>query len=271
MKAMLPLFFFAISITAVPAATLATNAVSPKNAICTRTYAHFFDKDVLDFRIVFGYKDARPARFVGDRYERAYFVEKLKKFGFHRIESDERLFRYEFTGLDGKKKTINLLVDASSVGPDDEQNRNDPYQKVKSEKASDLFLTGLRDADLVFYYGHSRDGGGPDFTPPKLLASSHTNYAWYQHHRPGLNAMLKALKAAPRDPKLLGLYSCVSDEHFAKALLDLKPDLALAVNHSLLYYNDAIDGMMETLSSLLTMKCQEDFRPTGTELIHFFK
>src|SRR5690606_18334478 len=45
-----------------------------KNSACHRAYARLYKNDIVDMRLVFGYKDARPARFVADRYERAAIV-----------------------------------------------------------------------------------------------------------------------------------------------------------------------------------------------------
>jgi hypothetical protein len=241
------------------------------NSVCEKTYAKFYAKPVLDFRIIFGYKDARPARYVGDRYEEAYFIQKILGLGFERVKNQDDTFAYSVIAPDGQKKAIRLSIAGSSVGPDDDENRNDPFQKWKSTYAENLFLNGLKTADLVFYYGHSRDGGGPDFNPPKLTKNHHTDYAWYVKHRTGLKKMLAAVKSGQKDARLLGLYSCVSDKLFTKSLQKVNPNISLMTSHVLLYYNDALDGMFEALSAIIKMKCQQDFHPTGTDIIHFFK
>jgi hypothetical protein len=242
----------------------------PANSACQKTYSQFFEKDLLDFRVVFGYKDARPTRFVGDRYERAYFIEKLLKFGFKRDPENELLFHYELKMPDGKSKIIRLKVIASSAGPDDDENRKDPHQKWMSEQGEGLFLSGLREADLVFYYGHSRDGGGPDFTPPKLRTGNHTDYDWYVRNKPGLKKMISALKRSSKPTSIIGLFSCVSDRLFNDEIRKASPHTAILGSHALLYYSDAIDGMMESLSDLLEQKCQQEFHPAGIEVFHLF-
>src|SRR4051812_11465617 len=63
---------------------------------CRRRYLSFYEKPEIDVKIVFGYKDARPARFVADRYERAVFIQRLVReckgenfaCGFRRGEAD---------------------------------------------------------------------------------------------------------------------------------------------------------------------------------------
>jgi hypothetical protein len=238
---------------------------------CKETYAKFYEKDQLDFRIVFGYKDARPARLVGDRYERAYLMQKLLDYGFTRSLDNAEVLLYQRLGVDGRPKKIRLTLVASSVGPDDNENRRDPFQKWSSAHAEETFLNGLHGADLVFYYGHSRDGGGPDFTPPRLTRDGHTDYLWYKKNKPGVKKMVAALEKSTTGPQVLGLYSCVSDRWFTHILHQLKPNMALMVSHSLLYYIDALNGMLETLKSLLEMKCQADFHPPGTKAVNFFE
>jgi hypothetical protein len=63
----------------------------------------------------------------------------------------------------------------------------------------------------------------------------------------------------------------VSDKLFTKSLQKVNPNISLMTSHVLLYYNDALDGMFEALSAIIKMKCQQDFHPTGTDIIHFFK
>ena len=50
-----------------------------EGASCRNAYLKLYGRRSIDVRILFGYKDARPARFVGDRYERALFVADLLK------------------------------------------------------------------------------------------------------------------------------------------------------------------------------------------------
>jgi hypothetical protein len=251
------------------------NLVAPAPVIddpaCKKTYSDLFSPDHLDFRIVFGYKDARPARYVGDRYERAYFVQTLLQFGFKRSKENESEFVYYLTGLDGHAKEVKLQVVNGSVGPDDDENRKDPFQAWQSHRAETTFLDGLQNADLVFYYGHSRAGGGPDFSPPLLDRNHHVNYGWYQKHHPGLDKMILALRKMKRAENTIGLYSCISGRLFSKKLQQANPKIHLLVSKTLLYYSDALNGMMETLQDILEMKCQKDFHPFGTEPVHFFK
>ncbi len=245
-------------------------ALPIKNSQCLSTYQNFYRKSEVELKIVFGYKDSRPARFVGDRYERAHLVRRLVDLGFTRDPLDDDLFATQITGPDQQLKTVKLRLLSSSVGPDDEMNRKNPYQRYQSEIAETAFLSGLAQADAVFYNGHSRDGGGPDFEPPLFNPSNHhVAYYWYRSHQPGLKKMLKALKASEKKPELIGLFSCSSSGHFGGAVQQAAQS-GLIGTSSLLYYSDALEGLVQTIEGLLKMKCQADFHPLGTQLIGFF-
>jgi len=235
---------------------------------CFQTYLRLYEKDEVDMRVVFGYKDARPARFVGDRYERIALVEYLlrpcaKNFhacGFARIRDDADLLTKTVIGPDGRDKLVNLHVVQASAGPDDDENRkSDSFQAWQSAHATKIFEQGLREADVVLYSGHSRDGGGPDFAPPKLNYKGHVNYYWYGLKKPGLKAVVRQLRNAKRTPKLFGLLSCTSDKHFSDEVGKVAKPMGLLTSPKLLYYADAMKNLLGTLSALLGMWCKTDF------------
>jgi len=235
---------------------------------CQKKYQELYNRDRIDIRIVFGYKDARPARFVGDRYERALWLRPLLAdcisgegaCGFARSEGDDELFEKEIAGPDGRPRKVGLRVLQSSVGPDDEENRNDPFQKWNSERVRKSFLEGLATADVVFYNGHSRNGGGPDFQPPMIAGNGNVRYKRYQIEKPGIKELLSVLEANHQATiKLLGFFSCASTRWFEKPILDLKKGIGLITNTQLVYFSDALENMTAALSALLTMKCQPDF------------
>lgn len=245
-------------------------AVKPafEDEACRKTYENFYRKPALDLKVVFGYKDARPARFVADRYERMIFVQRITKrcrgqdqaCGFIRSPADADLFLKKTPGPDGKERVIYLRVIQSSAGPDDVENRTNPYQKWRTRYATLAFLQGLSDADAVFYNGHSRAGGGPDFEPPRLGKNQDVAFDWYKRNEPGFNQIIATLEGAPSQLKLLGLYSCTSTKHFLDRVRAVKPDLGLITSTQLLYYSDALESSLEAVSSLLRMKCEGSFR-----------
>jgi len=256
------------------------------NHPCLLAYDKFFSRDKTLIRVTFGYKDVRPQRYVGDRYEKAIFVHRLTQkctedefaCEFKRDQKNGERFYKNIPGPRGKGHEISIFVVNSSVGPDDDQNRIDPFQDWQHKRAARNFYRGLHGAEGVLYYGHSRDGGGPDFNYPKLTKYKHVDYGYYKKKRPGLKRMEVNLKKAKRQPKLMGIYSCVATGHFSKALRKHIPDTALITSSKLIYVNDALESMLGTISALLGLKCEEKFRrmvlrdhpPETTQIVNFF-
>lgn len=235
---------------------------------CSALKSSLFSKSTIEIRMVFGYKDARPARFVGDRHERLAFIEKImapcdvgnQSCGFTRSKEDADLFTKPVF-IEGRPKTVRLFVVNSSVGSDDEENLSDPFQEWKSKNAQKTFLTGLRDADVVFYNGHSRFGGGPDFTSPQLAKDGTIDARTYKAKKRGLTKLLSSLEEArrPKVPryaglKVLGLFSCTSSQHFNNRIRS-SSDTALISSNVLMYYSDALDQSLSAMSSLLREQC----------------
>ncbi len=229
------------------------------SSACYRAYQSLYADGNLKIRIAFGYKDSRPSRFVGDRYEKLVLLHYLlspctegrSACGFQRDRTDTDLLT---------KDGVVLRLTHSSVGPDDELNRVDPLQRVQSALSASNFFEGFRNADVVFYNGHSRDGGGPDFEPPKLAAHNFVNYEWYQRQKPGEKKLLDAVAGAKdRQRKaMLGLFSCRSSDHF---LIELEKTgkLPNITSPRLYFYTDALRSMLDALNALLGRWCENDF------------
>lgn len=232
---------------------------------CRRFYDHLFAAKIVDIRIVFGYKDARPAPFVGDRYERIDLLMDLVKpcrdgrqdCGFERdLENSDLLFKKIKTDRRQIKK-VQLRLIASSVSPDDRKNRLDPFQKWQSKVARENFFDGVQSSDIVFYNGHSRDGGGPDFEPPRLRKNDHVDYYWYRQHQKGKKELQQRITKTLSKAKVIGLFSCQSEQ--------LRPSGSIAnrklwlTNHKLIFYSEAIEEMKDHLSNLLNQACLKTY------------
>ncbi len=237
------------------------------DAVCRRAYDRFYRADTIDIRVIFGYKDVRPARFVGDRYEALIFTRYLlarcipgwHACGFERDTKDPELFRKTIAGPDNRPRNVAVRVTHSSAGPDDRENRADGFQKWRTANASKMFFEGIEKADVVFYNGHSRDGGGPDFAPPHLTANEHVDYTWYTTHRPGFEKLREALAKDGARVRLLGLFSCASRAHFTREIWQAKPEMATITSERLIYYSDALQAQLGALSALLGRECETGF------------
>lgn len=242
---------------------------SPKDLACQAPYQRIFAKGSATIRVVFGYKDTRPSRFVGDRHERLAFVQRIlarckgldQACGFTRVEDQADVFTKTIPGPSDKPVQIELVVTNSSVGSDDASNRENPMQKWQSKYAELAFFSGLAKADVVFYNGHSRFGGGPDFNPPKIRKSGEVNSAYYHTKHSGFQKVRAQLrkKKSKEGLKVLGLFSCSSSQHFANAVAhDSKA--GLISSRALIYYADAMENSITALSALLEMRCEQSFK-----------
>lgn len=132
-------------------------------------------------------------------------------------------------------------------------------QKAFSSQAEQIYLSGIRDADIVFYNGHSRNGGGPDFTPPVLRNDYHPNYeGYYKIKRPGIKKVLDSLKDSSNKELVLGLFSCSSYSHFYTMLTKAAPQTRLILSTDLIDYHDALIASVGYLNGLLQGRCGED-------------
>lgn len=180
-------------------------AASPapaRDALCDSTYQTLFANPAIEIVMVFGYKDSRPSRFVGDRHERVFFTQEVtapcllssQACGFMRDAADSDHFTKTINSPTGKPVLVHLRVLNSSVSADDEHNQKDRFQKWQSQRVNSEFRRSLQKADIVFYNGHSRNGGGPDFFPPRLTADGHIDYTYYERETPGLKEITDTLK-----------------------------------------------------------------------------
>jgi len=260
-------------------------AVEFTDGACEQAYLDLFRAsqagDPIRVKIVFGYKDARPARFVADRYERMLLVQRLlaqcnredAACAFDRDPDDAELFTKTIFGPDGKKRRVELQVIASSAGPDDVENRANPFQRWTSDHAQQSWIEALQRTEIAFYNGHSRSGGGPDFSPPRINAANHITYPWYREHQPGLKQMRSTLVSEDSRAKVVGMFSCAASPLFADELRKTRNGFGVLSSDRLIYFAEAIDQSLEALSALLKMKCQPEFESllrAGTQFLGFF-
>ncbi len=245
----------------------------PLRVLCLLMTASSVERRVLSFRVAFGYKDARPARFVSDLYEKVQLIQRLSQpcrekgqysCGFTRAADDGDWLYRKLRTENGKQLLVNLRITASSASPDDEANRRDRFQEFLTQASEDNFLSGVRQAEATVYVGHSRDGGGPDFSPPRLRRDEHVDYSWYQKTQPGLNKMLAALKKntvhrrrpllrQPLRPQgqVLGLVSCRSTQLFARMIEKSSKAVELISANELVYYTDGLAMTERALTKIV--------------------
>lgn len=217
----------------------------------------FSDQPSVRIDVFFGYKDARPSRFVGDRLESLVLLSALRRecknskrlaCGYRQNVNDPFELLKEQDG-----HTWRIKIHRSSLSLDDQFNREQAEQSRLSAKVTQAFQESLENSDVVFYNGHSRDGGGPDFEPPRLDSSGHVLYSYYRNQQPGLK-LIESVRPL-KDTQLLGLFSCASTGHFLARMKSQHKQRDFITSSALLYYADASQNLYESIEMLMRGGC----------------
>lgn len=182
--------------------------------VCLKRYAALHDKPTLKFDMFSGYQNFD--NHVRDTVERAALAEwlqlpckgKSRVCGFERDPDDADLFFKTISWAGNSTKRVEIRLHDSSVSTDNAKNEKSDAQKEKTKKTEKQFAKALKESDMVFYQGHSRYGGGPDFGPEKK------DHGQYKKDKPGLKLMATALKDRKDPLFMLTLVSCDSKKHF---------------------------------------------------------
>lgn len=129
-------------------------------------------------------------------------------------------------------------------------------QKELTLQSEENYFEGIGVADVVFYNGHSRNGGGPDFNPPRLNRLNKPNYeGYYKIKKPGITRVLQKIKASKNKDFILGFFSCYSNLHFYKALTQTNPKQKLILSMEEIDYFDTLKASMGYLEGILRGQC----------------
>jgi hypothetical protein len=188
--------------------------------------------------------------------------------GFKELTSDEdrnsdgRTVMVRNMIIQGKSVEVRITLTQASASYDYKANLTSLHDRQShlTQISESEFFGGLREADYVFYNGHSRNGGGPDFNPPRLDGIKHVNYkGYYQKVRPGITRLISELKKGTRKDVMLGLFSCDSRLHFEKRLIANNPkqSVILTANKpdAVLDYYDTLKASAGYLEGLLRGGC----------------
>lgn len=133
------------------------------------------------------------------------------------------------------------------------------------------FFGGLRSSDITFYIGHARNGGGPDFRPPRLTSQHKVDYlGYYRKVFPGRDRMLKELRESKNDGLTLGVFSCDSKLHFYQRLAAQNPKRRMMLSlggEGVLHYMDSVSASFAYLEGMLHGYCGsalDEFARPGT-------
>lgn len=234
-------------------------------ANCQKEYLELFSGDEMSMTVVFGYDDDSYHK-TKDQKSLAIFVNTLttkcsnwsqKMCGFTIQSTNPHIMTRKTFGPDGKVKTLKVIADATSVSDDDKANRLNSNQKKQTQKIRDLYSDGIQNSNVVFYQGHSRDGGGPSFAPPKLRADGHVDYNWYHNNQPDKQFMLDALAKIPNKSRIMGLASCSSIRWFSESIGNAAPATGIIGTDST-FYTGHFEETLPIMENIFSYKCLTD-------------
>jgi hypothetical protein len=249
-------------------------------AKCQEKYEKIYSKPEIDVRLALGYLDSDDRSPV-DIYLRAAMIRKLmetcpsdlptpvsssrRACGFKQggVGGDNaNILTREVTGPLGKKHTIKLTITQSSTSE-----LGIEAQERQSNESRDNFIDGMNRADVVFYAGHARKGGGPDFDPPKTFEVKEgaktrraVDYDYYQARKPGLKAMISSLATAENPPKLIGLFGCDTEKHFGREVRKAAPNSATITTFGIQQFETLAGQIFATIDSLMAQQCEDAFQ-----------
>lgn len=253
-------------------------------ALCSKFYDRLTARGVVRIQVSMNYMDdseGLPYRLgdidmgynasVDQGFYRAFREEMLapcpsgpvRSCGFR--EEGPGRFARTVRGPDLRTYPVELEAGDSSLTPYFAVNTGTraAEQTAKSERARESYLAAIRDDDVILYVGHSRNGGGPDFFPPVLRSNGHPDYAgYYMPRKPGLTDVLNALHNRRGAPSLMGFFSCLSEAHFGRFLVQAAPETGYIFTKSdaLTDMDDNANGAVATLDSILRFQCYQGFQ-----------
>lgn len=170
--------------------------------------------------------------------------------------------------VQGRQVDVRFSLTYASASPFYKRNLGALRDKQErfTRTSEENFFEGIRSADYAFYMGHARNGGGPDFNPPRLTSAMKPDYyGYYRKQFPGLNRMLKEVRASGNKDVTLGIFSCDAKLHFHRRLeannKGQKMILTLG-GEGMLHYLDTLMVSLGYIEGLLRGSC-------GTQLDDF--
>jgi hypothetical protein len=230
-------------------------------ADCQNDYLTLMSKPEINVTIAYGYFDGEDGS-TWDTRMLNQFLNKMtapcktwhtKSCGFKKSGKGPYILTRKMTGPDGMIKTVKITVDAPSTSADNKTNMSNPAQKTKSAAVKNMYLNGLRNSEVTLYLGHSRDGGGPDFDPPKLR-NGHVDYDSYQSNPKDKKEMLSVLAEDPNKARIVGFFSCSSIRWFSKGVSSGAPASGF-IGTDDTYWTTAFDQVHPFIEKIFSYQC----------------
>lgn len=245
---------------------------------CIQRYSTLINDSFLDIRISIGYFDWTIGKEVRDG-TRNYGLSPSLDLGAYEAIKDLLTSRcsgsaefcgfnqegeYSFTkdvNIQGRRVRARVLMSFASISEIFDNNLGNSSQTERTKYMDSFWAQSLQKADASFYFGHSRNGGGPDFAPPILIPGQNkVDYkGYYQVYRPGFKKMLAALGAGNGQTRIIGLMSCDSRDHFLGRLRSAAPQSGVITSTNVVTVERVYTAMIGAIDSLLRGQCQKSF------------
>lgn len=232
------------------------------DADCQNDYLTLMSKTEINVTVAYGYFDNSTDGSTWDAGSLTKFLNTMtapcktwhtKACGFKKTGKGPYVLTRLMTGPDGLIKTVKITVDAPSVSTNNTTNMSDPNQKTKSLAVKNMYLNGLRNSEVTLYLGHSRDGGGPDFDPPKMNGT-HVDYDWYHANPKDKKEMLNVLAENPNKARIVGFFSCSSIRWFSKGVASGAPGSGF-IGSDNTYWTSAFDQIYPFIEKIFSYQC----------------
>lgn len=254
-----------------------SNLPPDQRAACQNRYNGILKDGVIDIRIALGYFDWTTGATVGNYGISpsmdlgAYTAIKdlltdscfgnIKFCGFRQDPRNPYVFTRTVT-IFGQQYPARVEMHFASATEYYSSNigKYSREQQERTQFMDDFFASALQNADATFYFGHSRNGGGPDFAPPRLTRANKVDYdGYYEVYRPGFKKVLSALSDSSKQTKIFGLMSCDSRDHFLKKLRAAAPHTGVITSTAVLNVDEVYTAMLGASDALLRGQCQKSF------------
>lgn len=254
------------------------DAKDEKRAFCEHRYENLLEDGVLDIRISLGYFDWTEGLNI-NTYGRSPSIDlgafvSLRKFLLSPCRGQAQFcgFKPEPKNLgtlsksvqmNGRRYLAQIEMQFSSVTEffDTNITRARDQQIARSESTERFYLDSLQSADVAFYFGHARDGGGPDFDPPVLNNKGRVDYDnYYIPKKIGLGRMLEALTQATHPAPVIGVFSCDSRDHFLKKLRLAAPDSGIITSMAVIDVKEGFTALIGATDALLRGQCNNFYK-----------
>jgi hypothetical protein len=163
--------------------------------------------------------------------------------------------------LFGKDVLVKMTLTHASASDNFEANKSTlkDRQDFLTKQSEQNYFGGIGVADVVFYNGHSRNGGGPDFNPPLLNSELHVNYdGYYRVKQPGIRRVLSQLKTNPNKDSIMGFFSCFSQSHFYDMLIKANPKQRLVLSADKINYLNSLEASVGYLEGFMHGQCGQN-------------